>query len=148
MNKRHSKGRSQSTRPVKMVKPAWVDMKPEEVEEMVASLYRKGYPPSTIGIMLRDLHGISSVRAVTGKKLVRILAKRGLKPEMPEDLMNLIRRAMIIRRHLEEHPKDYTSKRGLLLVESKIRRLAKYYKRVGVLPPHWEYKPERVSIFA
>jgi small subunit ribosomal protein S15 len=148
MRKKHEKGRSQSTRPPKLVKPAWVSMKPEEVEELVVSLYRKGYPPSMIGMILRDTYGIPSVRAVTGKKLVRILRERGLAPEIPEDLANLIRRAARVRRHLEEHPKDYHSKRGLQLIESKIHRLVKYYKRIGVLPPDWEYKPERVSIFA
>lgn len=147
MNKRHKKGSSQSTRPPRLVKPSWLTLKPEEVEELVASLYRKGYPPSTIGLILRDVYGIPSVRAVTGKKLQRILKERGLKPEIPEDLANLIRRAARVRRHLEEHPKDYHSKRGLQLIESKIHRLAKYYKRVEALPPDWEYKPERLSIF-
>ena len=148
MNKRREKGRSHSTRPPKLVKPRWVKMRGEEVEELVVSLYRRGYPPSLIGVMLRDVYGIPLVRAVTGKKLTRILEERGLKPSVPEDLMNLIRRAMRVRRHLEEHPKDYHSKRGLQLIESKIYRLARYYKRKGVLPPDWKYKPERISIFA
>jgi small subunit ribosomal protein S15 len=147
MRRRHKKGRSQSTRPPKLTKPSWLTFKADEVEELVASLYRKGYPPSMIGLLLRDTYGIPSVKAVTGKKLLRILEERGLKPETPEDLANLIRRAARVRRHLEEHPKDYHSKRGLQLIESKIHRLAKYYKRVGVLPPDWEYKPERLSIF-
>jgi len=148
MNKKKEKGRSHSTRPPTLIKPAWVKMSPEEVEELVVSLYRKGYPPSMIGIILRDMYGIPLVKAVTGKKLTRILEERGLKPEIPEDLMNLIRRAVRVRRHLEEHPKDYHSKRGLQLIESKIHRLVKYYKRRGVLPPDWEYRPERISIFA
>ncbi len=148
MNKRHEKGRSHSTRPAKLTKPEWVTARPEEVEELVATLYRKGYPPSMIGIMLRDQYGIPLAKAVAGKKITRILRERGLEPEIPEDLMNLMRRAVRVRRHLEEHPKDYHSKRGLQLIESKIRRLAKYYKRVGRLPPDWEYRPERISIFA
>ncbi|RLF06820.1 MAG: 30S ribosomal protein S15 [Thermoprotei archaeon] len=148
MNKKKEKGRSHSTRPPKLIKPEWVKMSPEEVEELVVSLYRKGYPPSMIGIILRDMYGIPLVKAVTGKKLTKILEERGLKPEIPEDLMNLIRRAVRVRRHLEEHPKDYHSKRGLQLIESKIHRLVKYYKRRGVLPPDWEYRPERISIFA
>ncbi|RLE88445.1 MAG: 30S ribosomal protein S15 [Thermoprotei archaeon] len=148
MNKKKEKGRSHSTRPPKLIKPEWVKMSPEEVEELVVSLYRKGYPPSMIGIILRDMYGIPLVKAVTGKKLTRILEERGLKPEIPEDLMNLIRRAVRVRRHLEEHPKDYHSKRGLQLIESKIHRLVKYYKRRGVLPPDWKYRPERISIFA
>lgn len=148
MNKKKEKGRSHSTRPPKLVKPEWVRVRPEEVEELVISLYRKGYPPSMIGVILRDVYGIPLVKAVAGKKLTRILEERGLKPEIPEDLMNLIRRAVRVRRHLEEHPKDYHSKRGLQLIESKIHRLVRYYKRRGVLPPDWEYRPERISIFA
>ena len=101
-----------------------------------------------IGIILRDQYGVPLVKMVTGKKVVQILREHGLAPEIPEDLYNLIKRALRVRRHLEEHPKDYHSKRGLQLIESKIRRLAKYYKREGVLPPDWEYKPEKISIFA
>ena len=101
-----------------------------------------------IGAILRDQYGIPSVRAVTGKSVLQILEERGLAPSIPEDLANLIRRAIRVRRHLEEHPKDYHSKRGLILIESKIYRLSKYYKRIGKLPPDWEYKPERISVFA
>ena len=147
MNKRKEKGRSGSTRPPRLIRPSWVRMRPEEVEELVVSLYRKGYSPSMIGILLRDKYGIPMVKAITGKSILRILRERGLEPEIPEDLMNLIRRALRVRRHLEEHPKDYHSKRGLQLIESKVYRLAKYYKRRGVLPPDWRYRPERISIF-
>ena len=148
MRKSKEKGKSHSTRPAKIVKPPWLKYTAEEVEELVVSLAKKGYPPSMIGIILRDQYGIPLVRAVTGKKITKILKERGLAPEIPEDLYNLMRRAARIRRHLEEHPKDYHSKRGLQLIESKIHRLAKYYKRKGVLPPDWKYKPGRISIFA
>lgn len=147
MNKRHERGCSGSTRPPTFVKPKWVRATPEEVEELVASLYRKGYSSLMIGITLRDQYGIPSVRAVTGKKVTRILEERELRPEIPEDLLNLIKRAIKVRRHLEEHPRDYHSKRGLILIESKIYRLAKYYRRVGKLPPGWKYRPEKISIF-
>ena len=99
-----------------------------------------------IGIILRDQYGIPLVKQVTGKKIVQILREHGLEPEIPEDLANLIRRAIRVRRHLEEHPKDYHSKRGLQLIESKIRRLEKYYKREGVLPPDWRYEPEKIKV--
>jgi len=135
MNKRREKGKSGSTRPPRLIKPSWVKARPEEVEELVVTLYRKGYPPSMVGMILRDRYGIPMVKAVTGKSMTTILKERGLEPEIPEDLMNLIRRAIRVRRHLEEHPKDYHSKRGLQLIESKIYRLSKYYRRRGVLPP-------------
>jgi SSU ribosomal protein S15P len=127
-------------------KPDWVKMSPEEVEELVVSLYRRGYPPSTIGVILRDQYGIPLVKAATGKSVLQILRERGLAPEIPEDLSNLIRKALKIRRHLEEHPKDYHSKRGLQLVESKIHRLVKYYKREGILPPDWKYEPDKIVL--
>ncbi len=148
MRKSKEKGKSHSTRPPHPTKPSWLKYTPTEVEELVVSLAKKGYPPSMIGIILRDQYGIPLVKAVTGKKISRILKEHGLAPEIPEDLYNLMKRAAKIRRHLEEHPKDYHSKRGLQLVESKIHRLAKYYKRKGILPPDWKYKPEKISIFA
>jgi len=148
MKKSKEKGQSHSTRPAKLVKPKWVKYTPSEVEELVVSLAKKGYPPTMIGLILRDQYGIPLARSVTGKKIVRILKEHGLAPDIPEDLYNLIRRAIKIRRHLEEHPKDLHSKRGLQLIEAKIHRLSKYYRRKGVLPKDWRYKPGKISIFA
>lgn len=147
MNKRKKKGKSHSTRPARRTPPSWVKYAPEEVENLVVTLARRGYPPSMIGIILRDQYGIPLVKQITGKKICQILKEHGLAPQIPEDLANLIKRAIKIRKHLEEHPKDLHSKRGLQLVEAKIARLVKYYKREGVLPPDWEYKIERISIF-
>ena len=148
MRKSKEKGKSHSTRPIRTSPPSWVRYTPEEVENLVVELARKGYPPSMIGIILRDQYGIPLVKLITGKKITKILKEHGLQPPIPEDLANLIKRAMRIRRHLEEHPKDYHSRRGLQLIEAKIKRLAKNYKRKGVLPPDWTYKPEKMSIFA
>jgi len=147
MRKSKERGKSHSTRPPKIVKPEWIDTPPEKVEELVVNLYKKGYSLSMIGIILRDQYGIPLVKAITGKKMLRILKERGMAPEIPEDLYNLIRRAIRIRRHLEEHPKDYHSKRGLQLIESKIYRLSRYYKRKGILPPDWKYEPEKMAIY-
>jgi len=148
MRKSKEKGQSHSMRPVRVGLPSWVRQRPEDVEELVISLYKRGYPPSMIGTILRDSYGVPLVKIVTGKKILKILKEHGLQPDLPEDLYNLIKRAARVRRHLEEHPKDYHSKRGLQLIESKIYRLSRYYKRKGVLPKDWRYRPERVSIFA
>ncbi len=148
MRKSKESGKSHSTRPVVIRKPEWSKYSPEEIEELVVSLYKKGYSLSMIGVILRDQYGIPLAKAITGKKVLRILRERGVAPEIPEDLFNLIKRALRVRRHLEEHPKDYHSKRGLQLIESKIYRLAKYYKRRGILPLDWEYKPEKIAIYA
>ena len=148
MRKNKKKGKSHSTRPARMGVPSWITYTATQVEEMVVSLAKKGYPPSMIGIILRDQYGIPLVKTITGKKITEILEEHGIKPELPEDLNNLIRRARKVRRHLEEHPKDFHSKRGLQLIEAKIYRLSRYYREKGILPPDWRYKPGKMSIFA
>ncbi len=148
MNKRREKGQSHSTRPVRIGPPKWVKLSPEEVEMLIVELAKKGYTASMIGIILRDQYGIPLAKHVIGKKITKVLEEHGLAPEIPEDLFQLIKKAVNLRRHLEEHPKDLHAKKGLMDLESKIRRLVKYYKRVGKLPPDWKYDPEKAKLLA
>ena len=62
----------------------------------------------------------------------------GLAPEIPEDLYHLIKKAVSVRKHLERNRKDKDSKFRLILVESRIHRLARYYKKTKKLPPVWK----------
>jgi small subunit ribosomal protein S15 len=144
--KKRDKGQSHSTRPARIGPPKWVRYTPEEVEALVVELAKLGYTPSMIGIILRDQYGIPLVKSITGTKLTKILEKHGMLPPIPEDLLRLMARAVNLRRHLSEHPKDTASKRGLIEIESKIHRLIKYYKRVGKLPPDFEYDPEKAKL--
>ncbi|MCW1301053.1 MAG: 30S ribosomal protein S15 [Candidatus Nanoarchaeia archaeon] len=125
---------------------SWIKYKPNEVEKLVINLFKEGLPPSKIGLVLRDVYGIPSVKAITNKSISKILEEHNLKTELPEDLISLIRRAVRVREHLKVHRKDKHSARGLLLIESKIKRLIKYYKRVGKLPQDWEYDPDRAKL--
>lgn len=84
--------------------------------------------PSQIGVLLRDSHGIPQVSSVTGSKVLRILKGSGLGPEIPEDLYFLIKKAVSMRKHLERNRKDKDGKFRLILIESRIHRLARYYK--------------------
>lgn len=97
------------------------------------------------GVILRDSHGVAQVRFVTGNKVLRILKKKGLAPELPEDLYFLIKKAVAIRKHLERNRKDRDAKFRLILVESRIHRLARYYKTKRVLPPTWKYESGTAS---
>ncbi|BAA80124.1 30S ribosomal protein S15P/S13e [Aeropyrum pernix K1] len=146
MNKRREKGQSHSTRPPHPQPPQWLVFTPEEIELLIAELAKKGYGPSMIGIILRDQYGIPLVKPILGKGVSEVLREKGLHPPLPEDLLMLIRKAVNLRRHLDEHPKDYHAKKGLIDLESKIRRLVKYYKRRGVLPPDWKYDPEAAKL--
>ena len=71
---------------------------------------------------------LRQVSAVTSSKILRILKKIGLAPEIPEDLYHLIKKAVSMRKHLEASRKDRDGKFRLILVESRIHRLARYYK--------------------
>ena len=146
MNKGKERGQSHSTCPPTGVAPKWVQYSSEEIEMIIVELARKGYPPSMIGVILRDQYGVPLVRSILGVKLHKVLEKYNVKLTLPEDLYNLVKRAVNLRRHLEEHPKDTHSQRGLLEIESKIHRMLKYYKRIGVLPSEWKYRPHEAKI--
>ena len=96
--------------------------------------------------IVTDQYGIPSVKEVTGEKITQILKRNGQAEEYPEDLMNLIRRAVNIRDHLEENPKDLHGKRGLTIIESRIRRLGRYYAKNGQLPEGWRYDPTKAAL--
>lgn len=144
MARMHSRkrGKHGSKKPLATTPPSWVGYKAKEVEMLVQKLAKQGLPTSKIGLVLRDSYGIPDVEKITKKKITRLLKEKGLAPEVPEDIQNLIKRAVKIKKHLESHRKDKVSKRGLQLTESKIRRLIKYYKRTGELPAEWKYELE------
>jgi small subunit ribosomal protein S15 len=117
-------------------------MSTREVEEKVVELYERGHSSSEVGMILRDGYGVPSVALAAGKKVTKILREKNIAGEIPEDITNLIKKALRIRKHMETNKKDFHGKRALQLAESKVRRLVKYYKREKVLPAEWEYKPE------
>merc|ERR1712075_21331 len=104
-----------------------------------------GYTPSQIGVVLRDSHGIPQVKMIAGNKIVRILRSQGLAPALPEDLYSLIKKAVSVRKHMEKNRRDKDSKFRLILIESRIHRLARYYKKSQVLPPNWRYQSATAS---
>ena len=128
------------------VKPEWIEYSNEEIEELILKLKKEGHSTSMTGIILRDQYGIPDVKLITGMKITKILEKHNQGQEYPEDLMNLIRKAVNIRDHLKENPKDLHTRRGLRIVESKIRRLVRYYRNEGVLPEEWRYEPKQAAL--
>lgn len=144
--KRRKKGKSHSTRPANPIVPKWVTYDPEELEEIIVDLARKGYSPSVIGVILRDQFGVPLVKPILGKTVTQVLKERCISMVVPEDLFRLMDKAVNLRRHVSEHPKDTHAKKGLIDLESKIRRLVNYYKKVGELPPDWQYNPEQAKL--
>ncbi|KAI8840525.1 40S ribosomal protein S13 [Chytridium lagenaria] len=139
------KGISSSALPYRRSPPSWLKTTTEEVVETIAKLAKKGLTPSQIGVVLRDSHGVAQVRSVTGNKILRILKGSGMAPEIPEDLYHLIKKAVAVRKHMERHRKDMDSKFRLILIESRIHRLARYYKTAGQIAPNWKYEAATAS---
>jgi len=149
MARMHSRkhGKSGSKKPIKKSLPIWLRYKPKEVELIIAKLAKEGKNASEIGIMLRDTYGIPDVRLLFKKKLSQVVKENNLAPELPDDIMSLIRKSVTLRKHIEANDKDQTAKHGLNLTESKIKRLTKHFKKTGKLPAEWKFDPERAGFF-
>jgi small subunit ribosomal protein S15 len=135
----HTRGKSHSTRPASPTPPSWIDMTSDDVSSLVISLSKEGLSPSEIGLNLRDYHSIPLVKHVTGKSITQLLLEGDLKKELPEDLERLVEKAIGLQRHIRNHNTDHRNVRSLELIEAKIHRISKYYKRTGRLPRDWKY---------
>lgn len=148
MARMHSrkKGNAGSKKPIKKAAPTWVRYQAKEVELLVAKVAKEGKTQSQVGIVLRDSYGVPDVKKISGKNVSAIMKDKNLLPQIPEDLMSLIKKSVMIKKHLDGQKHDMSAKRGFELTDSKIRRLVKYYKREHVLPKDWSYDPEKVKL--
>lgn len=140
------RGKHGSKKPTKDMSPSWLKYKPEEIKKIILDLNSKGMQSSQIGSYLRDVYGVPNTKIVSGKKMIKLLKEEKIEKKLPEDLTSLMKRAIIMRKHLEKHKKDLHSKRGLKLTESKILRLVRYYKTRKVLPQGWRYEPKEIEL--
>ena len=141
------KGKSGSTHFVGREKhPDWSSLKPREIESHVIELAKEGKSTSEIGMILRDQFAVPDVKIATGKRIAMILEENKIQSEIPEDLKNLISKALQLREHIGTHRKDLSNKRHLQNTESKIRRITKYYKSIQKLPKDWKYSPKQAKL--
>jgi small subunit ribosomal protein S15 len=143
---KQEKGKAHQIRPVSKRPPSWCKYQPEEVESLVIKLAREGNSTSRIGTILRDQYSIPLVKPITGKTVTKILKEAQLAPAIPEDLGNLIRKAENLVVHYAKNKTDLNNKRALQIIEAKIHKLSRYYKREGVLPDNWRYEPKIASV--
>ena len=136
----HRHGKSHSIRPAILRVPSWITQSPKEIEELVVKYTKDGFTPSQIGNKLRDQHAIPLIKSITKKGIGEILEENDLKAEMPEDLENIVNKAVGLQKHLKVNRGDYRNVRSLELLEAKVHRLSVYYKRIGRIPKTWKYK--------
>lgn len=140
------RGSSGSDRPVADDPPEWSNVDADAIEDRIVELADQGYSPSEIGLKLRDegVQGtpVPNVQLATEKKITEILDENDATPDLPEDLRNLLERAVRLREHMADNPKDAQNKRALQNTEAKVRRLADYY-RGDKLDADFKYTYER-----
>lgn len=142
------RGKSGSTKPHNETAPEWSNSDADAVTALIIELGKAGHSSAAIGTILRDQHAVPDVRTVLGgKRINAILSENDIGGTYPEDMMNLMRRAVGIIEHLGSgNHKDLHNKRSLELTEAKIRRLAKYYISEGKLPSDWKYKRDQLRL--
>lgn len=136
----HRHGKSHSIRPATLRAPSWITQSPAEIEKLVIKYSKDGLTPSQIGIKLRDQHSIPLIKPITKKSMDQILEENNLKADMPEDLDNIVRKAVGLQKHLKANKGDNRNVRSLELIEAKVHRLSVYYKRIGRIDKTWKYK--------
>jgi small subunit ribosomal protein S15 len=149
MSRKYSgaKGKAGSKKPIKKVVPSWTRYGSKEVEMLIVKLNKEGQVPSQIGLHLRDVYGIADVKTLCKKSVTQILADKKVLNPMPEDLMALIKRLTLIKKHMEENKQDKVALRGLQITESKIQKLIKYYKGTGRLAKDWAYDVNKAKLY-
>lgn len=148
MARLHSKkkGKAGTKRPKDNVAPTWSTLKPAELKETILKMAREGVPPAKIGIILRDHHAVANLRVHLGMSLKAFLKKENALGEYPEDVLNLIKKAVRMANHIKATKNDVGNSVKLGHVESKIHRLAKYYSSKGMLPAGWRYTREKAAL--
>ena len=106
----------------------------EQIEEMIAKLSKQELTAAKIGLELKK-EGVY----VKGEKISKILEKLGMKKPVPDDLADLVMKAESLKKHRIKNKKDMVAKRGLQIIEARIRKLSFYYKEKKKLPSNWAY---------
>ena len=136
----HNHGKSHSIRPIDPKKPEWVKQSNEEIEGLIIKYAKEGMTTSQIGLKLRDQHAIPLVKPIINKGIKEVLIENKLNSEIPEDLNNIVLKAVNLQKHLKENRSDNRNTRALELVEAKVHRLSTHYKKTGEIDQKWKYK--------
>lgn len=139
------RGASKSHKPVRSTAQMWVQISKEDIIALVEKLSKEGRKEAEIGLILRDQHGVPSIKMLTGMTVSQILKEKGMSPKYPSDLIDLIRKAVRMRKHIGNNKKDRLNTKQLIHVEAKIKRLANYY-RGKKLPKDWKYDSQQAAL--
>ena len=128
----HNYGKSHSTRPLNPKTPSWIKQDPKEIEELIVKYAKEDLSASQIGVKLRDQYSIPLVKPIIKKSITQVLDENDLKPDLPEDLNNIVKKAIGLQKHLKANKGDNRNVRSLELIEAKIHRLSVYLSLIHI----------------
>ena len=128
----------------KKKKAEWIPFDKEEIEKLIAKLVKEGHSAAKIGLILRDQYGIPDVSQFDVK--IGDVVNKEHPREVPEDMFNILKQAVNLRAHLNANKKDSKARHSFDKMESRVRRLAKYYRKTKKLPADWEYTIEKAKL--
>ena len=140
------RGKHGSKKPPIKIVPKWIKYDKKEIEDLILKLAKEKYTTAKIGTILRDEYGIPDIKVIMNKSISQIMRENKFYPEFPEDLTSLFRKAINLREHLVKNKADKTSKKGLEHLESKIRRLVKFYAKEKKIPKDFIYDPDKIKL--
>lgn len=141
-------GKSKSRKPDVEIgtRPEGLTLSNDEIIKLIKEYAKQGKNQTQIGQILKEKHNVPYIRQIFKKRLNVILKENGFKQELPQDLLDLLKRAITLRRHIEKNHNDVHNKTALARVEAKVWRLSNYYKNEKILPSDWKYDPVKVAL--
>ena len=126
---KHGKSKSRKPAMEPGTRPEGLTLSDEQIVKLVVDYAKQGTRQAQIGQRLKDEHSVPYI-----------------KQDIPQDMMDLLTKAIKLRRHIERNHNDIHNKTSLHRVEAKIWRLSNYYKDNGQLPSDWKYDPVKVAL--
>jgi small subunit ribosomal protein S15 len=111
MARMHSKkhGKSKSKKPVaEGLEKQAVDS--AKIEALIQEMAKKGMEPAMIGQKLKEEHGVLYIKHSMGKSLTEIMQSKGITPQIPYDLTDLMKKAVSINYHLGSNKHDTSNR--------------------------------------
>ncbi len=148
MARMHSKkhGKAKSRKPIIDASKAGSNVDKKEIEKIIVNYAKKGMAPALIGETLKKEHKVPYTKLIFGKSITQILNENNIKTDLPYDLLDLIKKAVNMQKHLEKNKQDISNKVVLARAKAKIWRLTKYYISKGMLPQDWRYDPATAEL--
>ncbi|NCO84932.1 MAG: 30S ribosomal protein S15 [Candidatus Huberarchaeum crystalense] len=141
------KGQSRSLRPM-IAKNTNFNISKNVVEKAIGTQAKQGKSSSEIGASLRDSYGVPDAKKALGRGIVLYLKEKDLikKDEFPEDLKNLMTKAIALHTHLQTNKHDAHNRNNFLRIKSKIKRLIKYYQHKNYMLDKWRFTIENAKL--